>query len=286
MKDVVIIKIENHKTTTSNFLLDFEVNHGINNMSEVHLHNTHELYYLTHGNINYFIAQETYEVKSGDIVIIPAGIPHKTNMLSEKRERILIHFNDECIMNNHIKEFLQEQRVYSANSNIQDELINILSKIDKEYCHVSQYSNELIKYYLNILLLLLHRDKNIISNKRIDNKAIYNAEEYIKQHYAEKLTLESLAQNAFLSKSYFSRTFNKYTGISVSDYISLVRIQKAKEMICSGSKSIIEISQKCGFNDSNYFSTVFKKITGVSPYQYYKKQNSNNRNLTMSNDEL
>ena len=71
-----------------------------------------------------------------------------------------------------------------------------------------------------------------------------------------------------MSDSYFSSVIKKEVGISFVDYISQVRIRRAKELLRQKHVRIYEICQEVGIENPNYFSSLFKKIEGISPNAY------------------
>lgn len=97
------------------------------------------------------------------------------------------------------------------------------------------------------------------------------AKEYIDRHYAEPLTLEEVAEHAGMSPYYFSKLFKEQFGVTFIDYVTNVRIERAKEALVRTDFSLKEICFSVGYNDPNYFSRVFKKQTGWSPSEYRKK---------------
>jgi two-component system, response regulator YesN len=111
-----------------------------------------------------------------------------------------------------------------------------------------------------------HDKVNTVEREKI---ALFRSvEQYIKEHLNEELDLEKTAARFNLSIYYFSRTFKDILGYNFSDYINLVRIKKAKELLEKDEISIKEICYSVGYSDPNYFSKVFKKYEGVSPSEY------------------
>ncbi|SCP97628.1 response regulator transcription factor [Anaerobium acetethylicum] len=100
------------------------------------------------------------------------------------------------------------------------------------------------------------------------DKIIELVKSYINNHYKEKLTLSDVANALNFSAGYISSSFKKHTGYNFSDYISFVKIEKAKELIDTHEYLMYEISEMLGFDNPYYFSKVFKKITGISPREY------------------
>lgn len=98
------------------------------------------------------------------------------------------------------------------------------------------------------------------------------AKEYIQQHYEKSITLEDVAEVVQFSPHYFSKLFKERCGIAFIDYLTKIRVEKAKELMQAREKSLKEICYQVGYRDPNYFSRVFKRTTGLSPTEYRSKQ--------------
>jgi AraC-like DNA-binding protein len=99
---------------------------------------------------------------------------------------------------------------------------------------------------------------------------VFKTTNYIKRNCAEKLSLNSLAKEVFISKSYLSSIFKKETGLSLTAYITKVRVEMSKRLLLEDDGSLAYISKQCGFKDQSYFTKVFKKETGISPKHFRK----------------
>ncbi|WP_161568351.1 AraC family transcriptional regulator [Anaerobacillus alkaliphilus] len=106
-----------------------------------------------------------------------------------------------------------------------------------------------------------------------DTKQVIEASiDYMVNHYQTNMSLNDLAELAGLSKSHYSRLFRKYIGYSPIDYLTHLRIDRAKELLAHSDIRIKEVSQHVGYEDELYFSRTFKKIVGVSPTQFSDEQ--------------
>lgn len=104
------------------------------------------------------------------------------------------------------------------------------------------------------------------SSLSIEN--IEKAKNYINENYKRKITIDDLAKISGFSRSHFRRLFTKHYEMPPSDYITMVRIDRAKTMLKSKLFTLDEIAEECGFSNEYYFSQVFKKIIGCSPRKY------------------
>src|SRR5699024_6481086 len=93
---------------------------------------------------------------------------------------------------------------------------------------------------------------------------------YLSEHYDQDVTLEDAARSVDLSPNYFSHLFKKEFGETFIDYLTKLRLNKAREFIQKNRYSINEIISMIGYKDPNYFSRVFKKYYGESPRQFQK----------------
>jgi two-component system response regulator YesN len=106
------------------------------------------------------------------------------------------------------------------------------------------------------------------------NGVIRKAKEYIDSNYTdEDISLNKVAENVGLTPTYLSALFKKESGQNFTDYVTTLRITRAKELLCCTKKLISEIAYEVGFRDYRYFSQIFKKQTGMTPRQF---QNSTN----------
>ena len=106
------------------------------------------------------------------------------------------------------------------------------------------------------------------------NSVIRKAKDYIDGNYTdEDISLNKVAENVGLTPTYLSALFKKETKHNFTDYVTALRITRAKELLCCTNKLISEIAYEVGFRDYRYFSQIFKKQTGMTPRQF---QNSTN----------
>ncbi|MFD2328718.1 response regulator [Cohnella sp. GCM10020058] len=96
-----------------------------------------------------------------------------------------------------------------------------------------------------------------------------SAKAYVEQHYADpELGVERVAGHAFINASYLRAVFKKELGMTLSDYITHVRMHKAKDMLGEGNVKLAHVAESTGYSDLSYFSKSFKKFFGRPPSEY------------------
>lgn len=96
--------------------------------------------------------------------------------------------------------------------------------------------------------------------------------EYIEKNYAQPLKLDTIALELGYSRNYVCQAFKEGSGCNVLDYIHMVRVQKAKEMIRYSEYDLKQICEQAGFANIHHFGRVFKKYTNSTPGQYRKSE--------------
>ncbi|WP_440621224.1 bacillibactin transport transcriptional regulator Btr [Bacillus subtilis] len=111
-----------------------------------------------------------------------------------------------------------------------------------------------------------------LSGQTDTHSAIEKTKHYIETHTDTKITLAQLSQMAGISAKHYSESFKKWTGQSVTEFITKTRITKAKRLMAKSNCKLKEIAHQTGYQDEFYFSRIFKKYTGCSPTSYMKKR--------------
>jgi len=162
-------------------------------------------------------------------------------------------------------------------------ICTILSRIAAERTSLSQEQAESYYYDMNVLnkavsfnelsILTANLVENIVQaiatssysgNSQIIRLAIQN----INENYKHKISLKTVANHLHTNPSYLSMLFKQEMGVTFTDYLNQVRINRSCELLTNTNLSLIDVSLQAGFDDQSYFSKVFKKIKGVTPKSY------------------
>ncbi|MCY7781752.1 MULTISPECIES: AraC family transcriptional regulator [unclassified Bacillus (in: firmicutes)] len=134
----------------------------------------------------------------------------------------------------------------------------------------SQFSQ--LKCVIEVQSLIYDLFTASLSDQTDTHSAIEKTKQYIETHSDKKITLAQLSQMAGISAKHYSETFKKWTGQSVTEFITNTRITKAKRLMARSNCKLKEIAHQTGYQDEFYFSRIFKKHTGCSPTSYMKKR--------------
>lgn len=143
----------------------------------------------------------------------------------------------------------------------EDDFLSIVSQFD---------ILEELKQWIRDLLQKIFEVYGMEKSRKACSK-MERAKEYMKAHLADEISLNAVADYMCLSPTYFSALFKKYCNSSFMDYLTQIRIEKAKQLLAEGEYKVYEVANLVGYSDPRYFSEIFRKHTGVNPAQYLKK---------------
>lgn len=251
----------------------------------VHQHDFYEVYYFISGNVEYNVEGRTYELKSGDLLLINPLELHHPRIAPDQQdyERIVLWINK-----NYLSELcFNKTSLTRCFDNSLPDHTNLLRPAKMQQTYISAMLTELISenssdsYAVEIaseailLRFLVELNRLTINSETAEKKEegsssiIPDVLEYINNHFCEKLTLSGISDEFFVSKYYLSHAFNTSVGTSVHRYIILKRLIHAKQMLLSGIKSTTAATN-CGFNDYAGFYRAFTAEYGVTPTEFVK----------------
>lgn len=256
-------------------------------MVSKHFHNEYEIYYLINGERYYFIEKQIYYVKKGSLVFIDRNQIHKTvGANTNYHDRILLLISeDEIGPLLRLSEDIDIASFFAKNFGIielneagQKHVEGILFSIMKEM-KMKQTSYEfLVKTKLAELLIYAVRCKNGENStmkaepvRTEKYKKISEIAEYINEYYHSDISLSDISKYFYISKCYLSRIFKEITGFTVNEYINIIRVKKAQQLLEHSDHNITEIAEQVGYDSITYFEKIFKKYLEISPLKYRKK---------------
>jgi len=133
---------------------------------------------------------------------------------------------------------------------------------------------QMFDWVLSVIIKL--REMNLKNKMSNSQKMLDNAINFMERNYTDTtISMESVCDEMGISISYLSLLFKKEKQTTFVKYLTMIRLEKAKELLGMTGEKIIDIAGKCGYNEVYYFSHSFKKYTGVSPKKYREELKEN-----------
>ena len=153
--------------------------------------------------------------------------------------------------------------VYENHNELLDFWMDSIRRVNPT--NANALTESVLMYTLSVL------ERRSIGDAGGENDRFASILEYISGNYANpELALGTVAAIFFYNEKYLSALFKRRTGLRFSEYLNEIRIQRARELLQEGNRSLAQVAAICGFANPLYFSKVFKKLAGVSPTDYRK----------------
>lgn len=250
-----------------------------------HWHTEIELFYITEGQIDYFVPSGVYHATVGDVGFINSGALHMTRcpggMVGVAEEHIFLpQFMDTGGGSDIERKYLLPLLQSSADMILipgevpEAQAIRTLMTQAYDVCQARAWGYELKVRALisEIWLMLLHYvEQHQLLNwagHGNDNDRIKAMMNHIRKHYKEKLTLSDIAASALVGPRECCRCFQRQLGITPFEYLIEYRIGKACTLLRQTRLPITEVAASCGFASSSYFGKVFKEKMNCTPKDY------------------
>lgn len=275
----------------------WETVYGMDNM---HFHNYLEVGYCYYGNGIIQFAEKELPYHAGTLTFIPKNIPHRTCPAPEehtcKQKWEYLFVDTDMILK---KIFADAPEKYAKmQKNLSEEVfvlendrnataVNLLQMIIEEVQQKkNNYRYAAFSLAFNFLLFFerlnngLNRDASGKDYSRSDTmNYIRKIINYMEIHYMEEIKAKDLAGSCGLSETHMRRIFSEYANMSPSEYLNVIRINKACELLAHGSESIEEVARLTGYQVLSTFLRNFKKMTGLSPSAWRKKALQDPQNI-------
>lgn len=127
---------------------------------------------------------------------------------------------------------------------------------------------DIFSYLTRIIIISFRR--SIEEKQQEDNKPIRDAKQYMRENFKEAVSLEIVSDYVGFNATYFSSLFKKETGKTFSEYLTELRMEKAKEFLKDTNLSVAAICEEVGYSDNKHFTKSFAKYTNLKPNEYRK----------------
>ncbi len=240
-----------------------------------HMHSRIEIMYIIKGDATVHCRQEDIRLFSGDFILLNAGTPHSLEIdnprgclvlniefLFEKQESAAPDFATLYKNSPEVRAFVAQDCEYfriKDNGEVYRILFSALENVDMT--RPNRFSLDL---WTSLLLLSIARLSGAVKAGE-PSDYIQAAKAYISRYYYRELHVNEIAEYIHLHPAYLQRLFKKECDISVVDYLTQFRMEKAYYLLSRTNMSIMDIANSVGISSQQYFTRLFKKITGITP---------------------
>lgn len=251
---------------------------GINKF-DYHWHTDIEIVFVLHGEIEIIIEEKRYELKKGDIIVINSSTAHAFRTLEQENILMIVQFDPKlCNIEGKkaIYRFDCNSVALGEEKQISTELLRkSLANLGREiYLKRKGHEYYIKSYFYSIIGMLIRQfstedmDDKQLDKHNIDRvKSILN---FINDNLDKDISLQVAADHIKMSPSRFSHLFKENVGISFKKYLTLVRMERAKELLKTTDYTILRIASECGIHNESLLYRTFKAHVGVTPNEYRK----------------
>ena len=250
----------------------------------IHWHDEFEIIYVKSGFLTVSISGENYIGKPGDAFVVSPGNLHFMGSQTGNVDYFTflfplkyISFRTDDILDDKLLEPLNSGHLI-INPEIEDTVKEQCEQLVEIYGAKKEESQSKITAQIKTKIILLQFIlelwkrgfivENDTSGKNTVEKEMVS---YIQQNFTGKILLKEFGEQFHLSEKYISRYFKEHFHITISQYVTYLRLEHAKHLLQDTDIPITEVAMQSGYQNVSYFIRSFKKMYGMSPLKYRNK---------------
>ncbi len=269
--------IENAKFTCfiDNTFDKAHYSHPLPQLERLHFHSNYELFCVVNGPFRVRFEDGEKILQSGQTLIVPPGVLHRSFMQSDSIKRYNINF----VMTR--LNVTTDLDLYSLvkNAFVLPCVITDITDIEKSMQKLAHSieNDDRISFCLNFhglinaLLRNIKKSENAVESENKESR-IYKIHHIINSHYTDDITLRDIAKMMYLSERHVRRIIYRYHGCSFCDLIRKMRMKSAYELVTTTDMKILDIASFVGYDSLSGFYTAFKKEYCDLPLNIRKKR--------------
>lgn len=255
-------------------------------VTRLHFHNCVELGFLCEGSCKLILEEETFVVRSPAVTILPPNKPHYTqacpndtnrwNWIYVDPVRLLTSLNP--VQMNKLHQFLSHAHGHDCVINNEDapEIIQLVKMIVHEMENKEAYYKTIVRGLFASLFPMLFRntpdtDDSVVREQPRQSGRISPAITYIEENYMNVISVDELAALCHVSVTHLRRLFHQSLGWSPQEYVHVVRIGHACDLLFNEDCSVTEVAARVGYSAASSLTRQFSHMYGISPNQWRQK---------------
>jgi len=151
-----------------------------------------------------------------------------------------------------------------------------LRQVEEAWFHSRVVSREQYEAMVRLLAIFAQHiaivgNQVLVQERHAEPAAVVRAKRYIAEHQADPMSLGEVARAVNTSSFYFCKLFKKATGLNFTEYVSRVRVERAKNLLLNPNARVSEVAYEVGFQSLTHFNRIFRRLVGQSPTDYRRR---------------
>ncbi|MCX8664726.1 MULTISPECIES: HTH-type transcriptional activator RhaS [unclassified Gilliamella] len=231
-----------------------------------HTHNFNEIVIVTKGSGKHILNGQLFDLYPGMMFYIHASDCHLyENVNNLHLTNILFRDQDKFNFINGINELIPRQKTNQSHYFVDKKCNQYVQAILNQLNQMNKQPNAFQESLFLQLLLLFKQNHHVNQGEGSTDSRVKQLLHWLQIHFNEPIDWDMITQQFSLSLRSFHRHIKNHLGITPQKYLIKLRLAEAYTQLIYTRKTITEIAQECGFNDSAYFSTCFKQEFEIGP---------------------
>ena len=236
-----------------------------NNMRTCHSHGVWELYFLAEGERYLYVDGRFYRLRAGDAFLAAPGVMHRT--LDEGGYTKFVAMLPKSLIP---ASFFEPFKIVRTGREEYTAVLSEIADLERDPTD-TRCLYTVMKLLFSVMTLPWYGEAAVESPAIGRIGAILD---YLETHFTEKISLTSLAERFYISEYYLCRLFKEYMGRSFTEYVSYLRVERAKILLLDGIPAS-RVWRMSGFGSESSFNRVFKECVGVSAREWKNRDKEN-----------
>jgi len=234
-----------------------------------------EMFHIIKGRVGLALGNSRVEAAAGDTLLIPAKAPHRDEFdLKEGLEVFMVFFSWQAereyfsYVNNALLQRLPRTAKLDAARMFDRLRLDRSVDDDSHRLLVRSRVLTILLFFLQECVRLRQKARNRqreSSGRQRRQTLMLRAKEYLETHFHEPISLSDIARALRVSPFYLSHVFGKESDFSLFNYLTALRMNRARELLAEGKLNVSEAASRVGYDNTNYFAKVFRQHFGHAP---------------------
>lgn len=245
----------------------------------LHWHREIEFVHVKSGELLLYLNGLEYHLKQGDIAVVNSGVLHRGTPKNCVYECVVCDLNilrrSADTPTDLLLPIILGQKTVNVLVGPESSAVwsSVLSLFGAMRTRAEFYELEVVSRLFSVMCELYRADavKTHQTNRQESHvKRMTEILDWLENNIGETVSLQKLSAMTGLNEKYFCRIFKETTGKTLVDYINLLKVNTACQLLLHENRSVTEVAMRLGFSDMCYFSKVFRKYKALSPRQWLK----------------